>query len=838
MAKYDVKGMTCAACQAHVERAVKGVEGVTQCSVNLLTNSMVVEGTASPDTIISAVEKAGYGASLQGEKTVERTKDENTKKLLIRLFLSIALELVLMYFSMGHTMLKWPVGDFFENNHTALGIIEMLLALSVMIIDSHLFKSGIKSAIHLSPNMDTLVALGSGASFIYSVALLFLLSQAEINGNQEMAMSYFHGLHFETAAMIPTLISIGKVLESKSKGKTTNALKELMSLAPQKALVRRDGTEIEIDSKDLQVGDIFLLKAGSSVPVDGVILSGSGSFDESTLTGESIPVDKEAKGNVFSGTVLTSGYVECEAKKVGQDTTLSKIIQMVSDANAGKAPISKVADRVSFIFVPAILVIAIIVLTGWLIHGGIVGSPSSEMSFIGFALARGISVLVVACPCALGLATPVAIMVASGKGAKNGILFKTAEAMEETGKCEIVVFDKTGTITKGIPTVTFFKPFIDDGTLLSVAYTLEKQSQHPLAKAIVNYAEENQIAEVELGEYKTIVGNGLSGSFLGAHYAIGNIAFIGGECRVPDTVQKEVETLSGQGETCVFLEKDGVLAGIFAISDVVRDDAKQAIEELKKQGVHPVMLTGDNKKTAGAIAKQVGIEEIYAEVLPQDKEAVIRQMQQKGKVMMVGDGVNDAPALSRADIGIGMSSGTDVAIESADVVVARPTLTSIPAAIRLSRRALLNIKENLFWAFFYNSICIPIAAGAFYYWWGWAMNPMIGAAAMSVSSITVVLNALRLNLFHVYNGEHDRPLHRKKKKGDRTMEKVILVKGMMCAHCEAHVKAALEKVDGVVSASASKDKGEAVVTLSKDVPFEELKKAIEAADYEVLGEKK
>ena len=831
--KYNVTGMTCASCQAHVERAVKKVKGVTSVTVNLLTNSMMVEGAASDESIIKAVKKAGYGASSNDGNAKRESKDAESKKLIVRLVLSFVLLIILMYFSMGHTMLKWPVPALFEDNPFWMGILEMIIALMVMGINYKFFTSGFKSLFRLHPNMDSLVALGSSASFIYSLVITILAGIAYKNGNMALSMKYVHGLYFETAAMIPALITIGKTLESLSKGKTTNALKELMDLAPKTATLLIDGKEKEVLLEEVKLGDEFVLKAGSSVPVDGIIIKGEGSFDESALTGESIPNDKGEGKDVFSGTILKSGYVICKANKVGEDTTLSQIVKMVNDANSSKAPISKIADKVSYVFVPVIILIAIIVLTSWLIYGGIKGSPDENTSWVAFALARGISVLVIACPCALGLATPVAIMVASGKGAKNGILFKTAEAIEETGKCDFVIFDKTGTITLGIPKVNLFENYSNDENALLLACSLEANSEHPLGKAIVDYGHFDNLKE--LSDYHTFVGNGISASVEGRTYSIGNLKFISGSCAVPVAIENKALELSKEGNTCVFLESNGTLMAMFAISDSVREDAYEAISQLKGLGIKPIMLTGDNYGTAKSIASKVGIEEVIAEVMPNQKEEVVRSYQKMGKVIMVGDGINDALALTSANIGIGISSGTDIAIESAEVVLSRKTLTSVPAAIRLSRRALLNIKENLFWAFFYNAICIPVAAGAFYFLWGWAMNPMIGAAAMALSSVCVVLNALRLNLVKVYNKSHDHAKKTKKRKGDKTMEKTFNVEGMMCEHCENHVKEALLKVNGVETVLADHNANKVVVTLKKDVKDEKLVKAIEKAGYKVIG---
>ena len=837
MEQYTVTGMSCAACSARVEKAVSKVPGVTACSVSLLTNSMGVEGTASQADIIKAVVDAGYGASVKGEETAaasasyqaeeEALADHETPILKKRLLASLGFLMVLMYFSMGHMMWGWPVPAFFENNHVAMGLLQLLLAAIVMVINQKFFISGFRGLLHKAPNMDTLVALGSGASFVWSTYALFALSDAQLRGDMDGVMTYMHEFYFESAAMILTLITVGKMLEARSKGKTTDALKGLMKLAPKTAVVLRDGKETTVPIAQVRKGDVFVVRPGENIPVDGVVLEGSSAVNESALTGESIPVDKETGDLVSAATVNQSGFLRCEATRVGEDTTLSQIIKMVSDAAATKAPIAKIADRVSGVFVPAVITIAVLTTFGWLLLG----------ETLGFALARGISVLVISCPCALGLATPVAIMVGNGMGAKNGILFKTAVSLEETGRVEIVALDKTGTITKGEPVVTDLLPAegATEMELLSMAGSLEKKSEHPLAKAVLKKAEEEPVTISEVSEFTALPGNGLSGRLNGEELLGGNLTFISSRVTVPETIKKEAQTLAGEGKTPLFFAKGGRLAGIIAVADTIKEDSPKAVKELQNMGIHVVMLTGDNERTAKAVGAQAGVDEVIAGVLPDGKESVIRSLKSKGKVAMVGDGINDAPALTRADIGIAIGAGTDVAIDAADVVLMKSRLSDVPAAIRLSRATLRNIHENLFWAFFYNIIGIPLAMGVWIPLFGWQLNPMFGAAAMSLSSFCVVSNALRLNFFDMYRSDRDKKIKEKKKKETKTMEKTLKVEGMMCEHCEARVKKALEAVPGVESAVASHKDGTAVVTLSQDVPYETLKKAVEDQDYKVIG---
>ena len=837
MEQYTVTGMSCAACSARVEKAVSKVPGVTACSVSLLTNSMGVEGTASQADIIKAVVDAGYGASVKGEETAaasvsyqaeeEALADHETPVLKKRLLASLGFLMVLMYFSMGHMMWGWPVPAFFENNHVAMGLLQLLLAAIVMVINQKFFISGFRGLLHKAPNMDTLVALGSGASFVWSTYALFALSDAQLRGDMDGVMTYMHEFYFESAAMILTLITVGKMLEARSKGKTTDALKGLMKLAPKTAVVLRDGKETTVPIAQVRKGDVFVVRPGENIPVDGVVLEGSSAVNESALTGESIPVDKETGDLVSAATVNQSGFLRCEATRVGEDTTLSQIIKMVSDAAATKAPIAKIADRVSGVFVPAVITIAVLTTFGWLLLG----------ETLGFALARGISVLVISCPCALGLATPVAIMVGNGMGAKNGILFKTAVSLEETGRVEIVALDKTGTITKGEPVVTDLLPAegATEMELLSMAGSLEKKSEHPLAKAVLKKAEEEPVTISEVSEFTALPGNGLSGRLNGEELLGGNLTFISSRVTVPETIKKEAQTLAGEGKTPLFFAKGGRLAGIIAVADTIKEDSPKAVKELQNMGIHVVMLTGDNERTAKAVGAQAGVDEVIAGVLPDGKESVIRSLKSKGKVAMVGDGINDAPALTRADIGIAIGAGTDVAIDAADVVLMKSRLSDVPAAIRLSRATLRNIHENLFWAFFYNVIGIPLAMGVWIPLFGWQLNPMFGAAAMSLSSFCVVSNALRLNFFDMYRSDRDKKIKEKKKKETKTMEKTLKVEGMMCEHCEARVKKALEAVPGVESAVASHKDGTAVVTLSQDVPYETLKKAVEDQDYKVIG---
>ena len=837
MEQYTVTGMSCAACSARVEKAVSKVPGVTACSVSLLTNSMGVEGTASQADIIKAVVDAGYGASVKGEDTAaasvsyqaeeEALADHETPVLKKRLLASLGFLMVLMYFSMGHMMWGWPVPAFFENNHVAMGLLQLLLAAIVMVINQKFFINGFRGLLHKAPNMDTLVALGSGASFVWSTYALFALSDAQLRGDMDGVMTYMHEFYFESAAMILTLITVGKMLEARSKGKTTDALKGLMKLAPKTAVVLRDGKETTVPIAQVRKGDVFVVRPGENIPVDGVVLEGSSAVNESALTGESIPVDKETGDLVSAATVNQSGFLRCEATRVGEDTTLSQIIKMVSDAAATKAPIAKIADRVSGVFVPAVITIAVLTTFGWLLLG----------ETLGFALARGISVLVISCPCALGLATPVAIMVGNGMGAKNGILFKTAVSLEETGRVEIVALDKTGTITKGEPVVTDLLPAegVTEMELLSMAGSLEKKSEHPLAKAVLKKAEEEPVTISEVSEFTALPGNGLSGRLNGEELLGGNLTFISSRVTVSETIKKEAQTLAGEGKTPLFFAKGGRLAGIIAVADTIKEDSPKAVKELQNMGIHVVMLTGDNERTAKAVGAQAGVDEVIAGVLPDGKESVIRSLKSKGKVAMVGDGINDAPALTRADIGIAIGAGTDVAIDAADVVLMKSRLSDVPAAIRLSRATLRNIHENLFWAFFYNVIGIPLAMGVWIPLFGWQLNPMFGAAAMSLSSFCVVSNALRLNFFDMYRSDRDKKIKEKKKKETKTMEKTLKVEGMMCEHCEARVKKALEAVPGVESAVASHKDGTAVVTLSQDVPYETLKKAVEDQDYKVIG---
>ena len=837
MEQYTVTGMSCAACSARVEKAVSKVPGVTACSVSLLTNSMGVEGTASQADIIKAVVDAGYGASVKGEETAaasasyqaeeEALADHETPVLKKRLLASLGFLMVLMYFSMGHMMWGWPVPAFFENNHVAMGLLQLLLAAIVMVINQKFFINGFRGLLHKAPNMDTLVALGSGASFVWSTYALFALSDAQLRGDMDGVMTYMHEFYFESAAMILTLITVGKMLEARSKGKTTDALKGLMKLAPKTAVVLRDGKETTVPIAQVRKGDVFVVRPGENIPVDGVVLEGSSAVNESALTGESIPVDKETGDLVSAATVNQSGFLRCEATRVGEDTTLSQIIKMVSDAAATKAPIAKIADRVSGVFVPAVITIAVLTTFGWLLLG----------ETLGFALARGISVLVISCPCALGLATPVAIMVGNGMGAKNGILFKTAVSLEETGRVEIVALDKTGTITKGEPVVTDLLPAegVTEMELLSMAGSLEKKSEHPLAKAVLKKAEEEPVTISEVSEFTALPGNGLSGRLNGEELLGGNLTFISSRVTVSETIKKEAQTLAGEGKTPLFFAKGGRLAGIIAVADTIKEDSPKAVKELQNMGIHVVMLTGDNERTAKAVGAQAGVDEVIAGVLPDGKESVIRSLKSKGKVAMVGDGINDAPALTRADIGIAIGAGTDVAIDAADVVLMKSRLSDVPAAIRLSRATLRNIHENLFWAFFYNIIGIPLAMGVWIPLFGWQLNPMFGAAAMSLSSFCVVSNALRLNFFDMYRSDRDKKIKEKKKKETKTMEKTLKVEGMMCEHCEARVKKALEAVPGVESAVASHKDGTAVVTLSQDVPYETLKKAVEDQDYKVIG---
>ena len=840
MKQYNVTGMSCAACSARVEKAVSGVDGVENCAVNLLTNSMGVEGTASDEAIIAAVEKAGYGASLKtGDKKSkampdDELKDTQTPKIRNRLIWSVIFLAPLMYISMGHMMWGWKLPVFMQDNHIAMGLAQLLLTVIIMVINQKFFINGFKGIIHRSPNMDTLVALGASASFVYSTVQLFLMTSAQLAGDGEKVMSLMHEFYFESSAMILTLITVGKMLESYSKGKTTNALKSLMNLAPKNATVIRDEKEVVIPVSDVMLNDIFVVKPGESVPVDAVIIEGETAVDESALTGESIPVDKAMGDKVSGATINQSGYIKCRATAVGEDTTLSQIIKMVSDASATKAPISKIADRVSGVFVPCVIVIAFIAFCVWLAVG---------QSF-GYALARAISVLVISCPCALGLATPVAVMVGNGKGAKSGILFKTAASLEEAGRIQIVALDKTGTITKGEPKVTDIIPGkAEKRKLLSYAYSLEKKSEHPLAKAICDYAQDAEVDSFETDEFKALAGNGLAANAGDKKIIGGSLKFISSQISVDDTIREKASSLSKEGKTPLFFACDDELLGIIAVADVIKEESPKAIKELQNMGIRVVMLTGDNEKTAKAIGKQIGVDNVISDVLPDGKENVIKELMSFGKVAMVGDGINDAPALTRANVGIAIGAGTDVAIDAADVVLMNSKLTDVSSAIRLSRKTLTNIHENLFWAFIYNVIGIPLAAGVWIPIFGWALNPMFGALAMSLSSFCVVTNALRLNLVNVHSSKYDK----KKKavdiklnitadnnKEEKTVIKTIKVEGMMCPHCEAAVKKALEAIDGVKEATASHEKCEAVAELEKDVDLSVLEKAITDAGYKVI----
>ena len=843
MEQYMVTGMSCAACSARVEKAVSKVPGVTSCSVSLLTNSMGVEGTASSADIIKAVEEAGYGASKKGQKGAgaassgaagasaaageELLADHETPVLKKRLIASVGFLAVLMYVSMGHMMWGWPLPAFFEGNHVAMGLLQLLLTVIVMVINQKFFISGFKSLSHGAPNMDTLVALGSAAAFIYSTYALFAMTGAQVRGDMDGVMGYMHEFYFESAAMILSLITVGKMLEARSKGKTTDALKSLMKLAPKTATIVRDGVETEVSIDQVEKDDIFVVRPGENIPVDGVVLEGSSAVNEAALTGESIPVDKAAGDKVSAATVNQSGFLRCRATRVGEDTTLSQIIQMVSDAAATKAPIAKVADKVSGVFVPVVITIAVITTIVWLLAG----------QSVGFALARGISVLVISCPCALGLATPVAIMVGNGMGAKNGIMFKTAVSLEEAGKMEIIALDKTGTITSGEPKVTDMIPAggISEEELLRAACALEKKSEHPLAKAVLEYAREQKIQAEEVSDFAALPGNGLSAVWNGASLVGGNYKFISTQALVPEELKAQAERLAGDGKTPLFFAKDASLIGIIAVADVIKEDSPQAVRELQNMGIHVVMLTGDNEKTARAIGRQAGVDEVIAGVLPEGKESVIRSLKRKGKVAMVGDGINDAPALTRADIGIAIGAGTDIAIDAADVVLMKSRLSDVPAAIRLSRATLKNIHENLFWAFFYNVIGIPLAAGVYIKLFGWQLNPMFGAAAMSLSSFCVVTNALRLNLFKMYDAGKDKKIKVKKKVEEKSMEKTMKIEGMMCGHCEARVKKCLEALPEVAEAAVSHEAGTAVVTLNAELSDDVLKKAVEDQDYKVIS---
>ena len=842
MEQYNVTGMTCAACQARVEKVVSKVPGVTSVSVSLLTNSMGIEGTATSADIVAAVEKAGYHASVKGAEKeshqgAEALADTETPKLLKRLIVSLIFLMPLMYLSMGHMMWSWPLPGFLNNNHVGMGLAQLLFTIIIMVINQRFFISGFTSLIHRAPNMDTLVAMGATAAFGYSTYALFAMTVAQTAGNDKLVMSYMHEFYFESAAMILTLITLGKTLEAYSKGKTTDALKSLMNLAPKMATVVRDGQEMQISADQVKKGDLFLVKPGESIPVDGIVLEGNSAIDEAALTGESIPVDKAEGDNVSAATINQSGFLKCEATRVGEDTTLSQIIKMVSDAAATKAPIAKIADKVSGIFVPAVITIAIITIIGWLLAG----------QTVGFALARGISVLVISCPCALGLATPVAIMVGNGVGAKNGILFKTAVSLEEAGKVDIVALDKTGTITNGQPKVTDILPAdgISEKELLEAAFALEKKSEHPLAKAIIEYGEEKNFTVPVVDDFQAVPGNGLTGTLNNKTLTGGNLLFIEKSLSISEEIKRNAEQLASAGKTPLFFAKDNRLLGIIAVADVIKEDSPQAIKELKAMGIHVVMLTGDNERTAKAIGEQAGVDNVIAGVLPDGKESVIRALGEKGKVAMVGDGINDAPALTRANVGIAIGAGTDVAMDAADVVLMKSKLSDVPAAIRLSRGVLRNIHENLFWAFFYNTIGIPLAAGLLIPVFGLKLNPMFGAAAMSLSSFCVVTNALRLNLLNIRSTKKDKKkkntidvslinINNNEKKEVNEMTKTMNIKGMMCGHCEATVKKALEALPEVASAEVSHEKGTAVVTLEKEIADDVLKKTVEDKDYEVV----
>lgn len=856
MEQYRVTGMSCAACSARVEKAVGKVPGVTSCSVSLLTNSMRVEGTASSEQIIRAVHEAGYEATLKGtdaaccastagENTAgaseDALEDRETPVLKKRLIASMCFLIPLMYVSMGHMMWNWPLPGFMEGNHVAMGLLQLLLTVMIMVINQKFFISGFKSLWHRAPNMDTLVALGAGASFVYSTYALFAMTDAQVRGDMGAVMAYMHEFYFESAAMILTLITVGKMLEARSKGKTTDALKSLMKLAPKTAVVLRNGVETEVPIEQVKTGDVFVVRPGENIPVDGVVIEGSSAVNEASLTGESVPVDKEAGNTVSAATMNQSGYLRCEATRVGQDTTLSQIIQMVSDAAATKAPIAKVADKVSGIFVPMVIVIAAVTILVWLLAG----------QSVGFALARGISVLVISCPCALGLATPVAVMVGNGMGAKNGILFKTAASLEETGKVQVVALDKTGTITSGEPRVTdiITAEGISEEELVSTVYALEKRSEHPLAKAIVglveNTGQKKSKSEIEITDFQAVPGNGLSGRWNGNNLFGGHINFIRQQTEklgmtkngnvISSEMQRKAEALSEEGKTPLFFCRDGVLLGVIAVADVMKGDSRQAIQELRNMGIHVVMLTGDNERTARAIGQKAGVDEVIAGVLPEGKERAIRSLKRRGRTVMVGDGINDAPALTRADIGIAIGAGTDIAIDAADVVLMKSRLSDVPAAIRMSRATLRNIHENLFWAFFYNVVGIPLAAGVWYPLLGWKLNPMFGAAAMSLSSFCVVTNALRLNLFRMYDASKDKKQKLKRNQEEKKMTKTMKIEGMMCGHCEARVKKCLEALAEVDEALVSHETGTAVLTLNADIADDVLRKTVEDQDYTVVG---
>lgn len=831
MKKFNVTGMSCAACSSRVEKAVSKVNGVKSVSVSLLTNSMGVDGSASDESIIAAVEKAGYGASIAGGEKKQsaendQLKDKDTPVLMHRLIASVGFLAVLMYISMGHMMWGWPLPNFFTDNHIAMGLVQLLLCVIIMVINQKFFINGFKGLIHRSPNMDTLVALGSGASFVYSVYALFAMTDAQVKGNVDLVMSYMHEFYFESAAMILTLITVGKMLEAHSKGKTTNALKALLNLAPKKATLLIDGKETEVIVDKVKKGDVFVVRPGESIPVDAEITDGSTAVDESALTGESIPVDKTVGDSVSAGTINKSGFIKCSATAVGEDTALSQIIKMVSDAAATKAPVAKIADKVSGVFVPVVIVIAVVTIAVWLLCG----------QTVGYALARGISVLVISCPCALGLATPVAIMVGNGMGARKGILFKTASSLEAAGKIQIAVLDKTGTITKGEPKVTDVIPFgISENELLQCAYSIETKSEHPLAKAVIAKAQEIGLVPYEITDFKAESGNGLSGEYNGEKIIGGSKKYISSLINISNDISSRADSLSEKGKTPLFFMKGDKLLGIIAVADVIKDESPQAVKELQNMGIKVVMLTGDNERTAKAVGKLAGVDEVIAGVLPDGKEKVVADLKKQGKVLMVGDGINDAPALTRADIGMAIGSGTDIAIDAADVVLMKSKLTDVPVAVRLSRKTLRNIHENLFWAFIYNVIGIPLAAGVWIPLLGWQLNPMFGAAAMSLSSFCVVTNALRLNFFDITNPKKDRKIKQKSKKDDNAMTKTMKIDGMMCSHCEGRVKQCLEGLSQVSAADVSHEKGTAVVTLSADVSNDVLTKTVEDQGYKVIS---
>ena len=835
MKQYNVTGMSCAACSARVEKAVSKVPGVTSCSVSLLTNSMGVEGSAKDSEIIAAVEAAGYGASVKGAESPaaqapgeDALEDRATPALKRRLWWSLGFLIVLMYFSMGHMMWGWPLPPYFDGNHVAMGLVQLLLTAIIMVINQKFFISGFRGLIHRAPNMDTLVALGAGAAFVYSTYALFAMTTAQVAGDADAVMAWMHEFYFESAGMILTLITVGKMLEARSKGRTTDALKSLMKLAPRTATVVRDGQEQVVPIEQVAKGDVFVVRPGENIPVDGVVLEGETAVNEAALTGESIPVDKEIGDRVSAATINQSGFIRCEATRVGEDTTLSQIIKMVSDAAATKAPIAKVADRVSGVFVPVVISIAVVTFIVWMLVG----------QSVGYSLARAISVLVISCPCALGLATPVAIMVGNGVGAKHGVLFKTAVSLEEAGKTQIVALDKTGTITSGEPKVTDVLPAqgVTEAELLRTAAALEQRSEHPLARAVLAYAREQRTDIPGVENFRALPGSGLAATLDGAELSGGNLKFISTQAQITDEVRSASESLAEQGKTPLFFCRGGELIGVIAVADVIKADSPQAVKELQNMGIRVVMLTGDNERTARAIGRQAGVDEVIAGVLPEGKESVIRDLKRQGKVAMVGDGINDAPALTSADVGIAIGAGTDVAIDAADVVLMKSRLSDVPAAIRLSRATLTNIHENLFWAFIYNTLGIPLAAGAFIHLFGWQLNPMFGAAAMSLSSFCVVTNALRLNLFDMHSSKHDRKIKtRQHQKEEKKMEKTMKIEGMMCGHCEARVKKTLEKIEGVAEAKVSHTAGTAIVTLSAPVADDVLKKAVEDQDYKVTS---